>query len=129
MHGFEDVKLSWQDQTFIVPANKQLSLIARIEDALAGETGEQAMAILFRKHGVPHTRLASAFGAALRYAGAKVTDEEVYLSIHTDIASKSRTEVAAKMQGMLMALLAIISPPSFKATVAQSDEATPAKNP
>jgi hypothetical protein len=127
MHGFEDVTLSWQDKAYTVPANKQLMLIAKIEAALAGENDEQALAVLFRKNGIPHTRLAAAFGAALRYAGAQVTDEEVYLSIHTDIANKSRQEVAAKMQGMLMALLAIISPPSFKAATSAGKEDDTAK--
>lgn len=129
MHGFEPVTLTWRGQNFTVPANQQLMLIAKIEDALAGENGDQAMGVLFRRQGPPHTRLAQAFGAALRYAGAKVTDDEVYLSIHTDIASQTSKQVAASMQGMLMALLAIISPPSVRAMTEKTDEEPTAKNP
>lgn len=112
MQGFEDVTLSWKGMEFTVPANKQLMLIARIEDALAGEKGEQAISVLFRRGGPPFSRLAVAYGAALRFAGARVTDEEVYLTIQSDIAEKSKAAVAATMQAMLAGLIAIISPPA-----------------
>ena len=115
MNGFEPVTLSWKDEDFTVPARSQLMLIAKIEDALAGDTGDVAIDILFRRKGPPHSRLAAAYGAALRYAGAKVTDEEVYLSIHEDIASASRAQVAAKIQAMIVGLLAVISPPVTRA--------------
>lgn len=121
MHGFEDVTLSWKGADHIVPANKQLMLIQKIEDALAGETGEQAVSILFRKGGVPHSRLARAYGAALRYAGARVTDEEIYLSIHEDIATKSEQQVEATMLAMLMGLLTLISPPTVRAAREQAE--------
>lgn len=114
MDGFEDVTLSWKGHDYVVPAKKQLMLIARIEDALAGESGLQAVTLLFRREGPPHSRLAAAFGAALRYAGATVSDEEVYLSIHADIAQGSREQVAAKMHAMTIGLLAIISPPTLR---------------
>ncbi len=112
MQGFEDVTLSWQGQSFTVPANKQMMLIAKIEDALGGENGDLPLSVLFRRQGPPHTRLAAAFGAALRHAGAKVTDEEIYLSIQTDMISKSKREQTASIQACIFALLSIISPPA-----------------
>ena len=115
MQGFEPVTLSWKGQDYTVPAKKQLELIARIEDALAGDTGEQAISVLFRPGGPPHSRLARALGAALRYAGATVGDDEIYLTIHEDIANKSREQVAATMQMMTIAILAVISPPVSRA--------------
>lgn len=123
MQGFSDVTLGWQGDSFTVPANRQLMLIAKIEDALAGDGGEQAIAVLFRKNGAPHSRLAAAYGAALRYAGADVTDEAVYLSIQSDIATQSSKAVAASVQRMLMGLLAIISPPT--AAVMRGETAEP----
>lgn len=112
MHGFEDVTLTWRGETYTVPANRQMLLIARIEDALSGDTGQQALSVLFRKEGPPYTRLAGAYGAALRHAGAKVSDEDVYLSIMSDIASKSKQDVTHIIQGAIIALLSIISPPA-----------------
>lgn len=125
MHGFDDVTLSWADKSYTVPANQQLMLIAKIEDALAGDTGEQAIALLMRKNGPPHSRMAAAFGAALRYAGAGVTDEDVYLSIHQDIASGSKMQVATKVNMMILALLSIISPPVAAAIRGEPEEKKP----
>ena len=120
MHGFEDVTLSWGGKDFVVPASRQLMLIAKIEDALGGDTGEQAVAVLFRKNGPPHSRLAMAYGAAMRYAGASVTDDQVYLTIHEDIANKSAAAVQGTIQTMLAGLLAIISPPTSRALSGRS---------
>ena len=88
MAGFEDVHLSWRGETFTVPASGQMRLIAKVEDALSGDTGKQALSILFRREGPPYTALASAYAAALRHAGAKVTDDEVYLSIISPPAAR-----------------------------------------
>ena len=127
MHGFDDVTLSWRGRDYTVPANRQLMLIAKLEDALAPDGG-QAIATPFRPGGPKHTTLAQAFGAALRYAGAQVTDDEVYLSIHEDIAAKSEQAVAITIQSMILSLLAIISPPTARALAGSAKE-DPAKNP
>lgn len=111
MQGFEPVTLSWKGESFTVPADKQMMLIAEIEEALAGPKGEAPLAVLFRKTGVPPTRLANALAAALRYAGAKVTPEEVYLSVQEDIANSTRDQIAQKQWATLVSILSIISPP------------------
>lgn len=110
MQGFDDVTLGWGDKTYTIPANRQMGLVARIEDALSGDTGRQAISVLMQKEGPPYSRLAAAFGAALRYGGASVTDEEIYLSIMDDF-TKSRAQVAIKLQTVIVALLMVIAPP------------------
>jgi len=127
MHGFDDVTLTWRGQSHTVPAKSQLMMIAKIEAALAPDGG-QAVNVLFRNGGPQHTRLAQAFGAALRYAGADVSDDDVYLSIHEDIANRSADQVAATVTNMIFALLAIISPPTARA-LAQSIKEPEPKNP
>ena len=122
MQGFEDVTLSWRGESYTVPANNQMMLIAKIEDALSGESGQQALTILFRKEGPPHSRLAAAFGAALRHAGARVTDEEIYLSIQDDIAAKGKAEKTIAIQSCILALLSVISPPAYHAIAGGPDE-------
>ena len=124
MKGFEDVTLGWGGEEYTVPANNQLMLIAQIEDALAGTSGQQAVNVLLRSGGPSHSRLSQAYGAALRYAGATVTDDEIYLSIMEDFASGSN-DSASKIQGAIMGLLAIVAPPIARAVAA--DE--PAKKP
>ena len=123
MQGFEDVTLSWQGQSYTVPANRQMMLIAKLEDALSGDSGQQALSVLFRKEGPPHTRLAAAFGAALRHAGASVTDEEVYLSIQRDLIAKSKADKTAAIQSAIYALLSIISPPAVASLKAAPEPA------
>ena len=127
MHGFEDVTLTWRGQDYTVPANRQMALIAKIEDALSGDTGQQALTVLFRREGPPYSRLAAAFGAALRHAGARVSDDEVYLSIQTDLVSKSNAEKTAAIQGCILALLSIISPPAVAQISDKSAEDKPEK--
>jgi hypothetical protein len=127
MKGFEDVTLTWQGQHYTVPANRQLMMIAKLEAALAPDDG-QAVAVLFRSGGPHHSTLAQAFGAALRYAGADVSDDDIYLTIHEDIAEKSARQVEITIQNMIMALLAIISPPTARKLADSLKEPDP-KNP
>lgn len=107
MIGFEDVTLGWKGEEFTVPADDVMMLICKIEDVL-GEGGKQPIAVLMQNP--PYGRLARAYAAALRHAGAKVTDAEVYLSIHTDLA-EGKADAAAKIQAAQIGLLHIISPP------------------
>lgn len=124
MRGFDDVTLAWQGVEYTVPANAQMMLIAKIEDALSGDTGQQALSVLFRREGPPYSRLAAAFGAALRHAGARVTDAEIYLSIQSDLVSKTNSQKTEAIQSCIMALLSIISPPAIEA-MNDKPEATP----
>lgn len=127
MHGFEDVTLGWQGQSYVVPASNQMMLISKIEDALSGDSGQQALSILFRREGPPYSRLAAAFGAALRHAGARVTDGEVYLSIQNDLVSKPKSEQTATIQACIISLLSIISPPAV-ASVSSKEVVTEKKD-
>ena len=124
MKGFEDVKISWRGEEYVVPADGQLMLICKIEDALAGPSGDGAIVALTREGGPSHARLAAAFGAALRHAGAAVTDDEIYLSIMQDFAD-GKADVAVKIQGAVVALLSIIAPPIAAALRDDVDEKKP----
>ncbi len=110
MRGFQPVTLAWKGQEFTVAAEDQLRLIAEIEDALADSKGTPAVLALTKRGGPSYSRLAGAYGAALRYAGAKVSDEEIYLTITEDLA-KGDASAAVKMQDAVLGLLAIIAPP------------------
>lgn len=110
MQGFDDVTLEWGGKSYVIPANRQMMLIAKIEDALSGDSGAQALSVLLRSEGPPYSRLAAAFGTALRYAGAVVTDDEIYLSIMEDFAAQS-ADVTTKIQNAIFAVLSVIAPP------------------
>jgi len=110
MQGFDDVTFGWKGDEFTVPADKMLMLVCKIEDALAGDSGEQALTVLMRRQGPPHARLARAYGTALRYAGAVVGDDEIYLSLQEDLSKGSADGVAA-IQSAVINLIAVVSPP------------------
>lgn len=110
MQGFEEVTLTWKGEQYVVPAERQLMLVAKIEDALETASGEPAIVTLTKAGGPSQARLSSAFGAALRYAGADVSDEEIYLSIMADFAEQN-ADVAVKVQSAVLALISIIAPP------------------
>lgn len=120
MQGFEDITIGWGGASYVIPANRQMGLVARVEDALSGDSGRQAISVLMQREGPPYSRLAAAFGAALRYAGAVVKDEEIYLSIMEDF-TKSQSDVAQKVQTVIIALLMVIAPPVGKSLSTASD--------
>lgn len=127
MQGFEDVTFGWKGESFTVPANKMLMLVCKIEDALSGDAGQQALTVLMRPEGPPHARLARAYGAALRYAGASVTDDEVYLSMQSELA-KGGAEGVVAMQSAIINLIAVVSPPLGSALLASGQKKSTVKD-
>lgn len=123
MHGFEDVTFEWRDEKYTVPADQQMMLIAKVESALSGDTGRQAIDLLTQPGGPPHMRLAMAYETALEYAGAIIKPGEVYLAIMEDFANGSG-EAHMKIASATMALLCVISPPIGRA---MKDDGKPKK--
>jgi hypothetical protein len=74
MGAFEDIELPWSGKTFVIKSNRVMGAIARIEDVIT-LAELQAYAV---KGAAPIAKLSMAYAAVLRYAGAQVTDEEVY---------------------------------------------------
>jgi len=120
MKGFEPVTLAWKGNEHTVPADQQMRLIAEIEDALADRDGTPAVLGLTKRGGPSYSRLAAAYGAALRYAGAHVSDAEIYLSITEDLA-KGDARAAVILQDAVLGLLAIIAPPIHRQLVGGGD--------
>lgn len=114
MQGFDDVTFEWGGEKYTVPANRQLMLIAKVESALCGDTGRQAVDLLLQPSGPPHAHLAMAFEAALRYAGATVEDGEVYLAIMQDFANGS-ADAVMKINTATLTLLSVVAPPIGRA--------------
>ncbi len=114
MQGFEDVTFEWKGEKYTVPANRQLMLVAKIESALSGDTGRQAIDLLLQPNGPPHAHLAMAFETALRYAGAAIEDGEVYLSIMEDFA-KGSGDAVLKINTATLAILSVVAPPIGRA--------------
>lgn len=95
---FQDITLSFGGDDFIVKADNVLGLIAEIEEIVT--IGE----LLDRKH-IKAAKISKAFGVALRYAGARVRDDEIYLSMFKDGES-------GRIFSTINELLLLMTPPA-----------------
>lgn len=113
---FEPIELSWDGQEFSVPAHKVMGAIHKVEafitiDKLA-QYAEEASA--------PLGKLASSYAAVLRYAGAVVSDEEVYEGMFTDATSQELIQNA--LLGILMMMLPISARKKYEQAAAEGQE-------
>jgi hypothetical protein len=98
---FQEIRLFWEDDEFIIPPDRVLGAVAEIEeivtlpDLLLMMGGKMTMA-----------RLSRAYGVLLRYAGAKLSDEQVYGGL------VKRGETFEQMQIACIALLGVMIPPA-----------------
>ena len=75
---FQNIILDHKDVEYVVDASKVMGLIDTVEEHITlGEIVQDQSARKTLRFG----KLSQAYAAALRYAGAKVTDEEIYLSL------------------------------------------------
>jgi hypothetical protein len=77
MSIFKKVELTWGGQEFEIPPEKVMGAIAVVEEIVT----LQDLVGYAQKNSHPMSKMARAYGELLRYAGAKVTDEEVYLGM------------------------------------------------
>jgi len=66
MKGFDSVALRWQDEDYLIPPERQLRLVAELEDILS-TPGKPAVLALTSGRSPNYARLSQAYGAALRW--------------------------------------------------------------
>ena len=71
---FQPITLTWAGRDFVVPADRVMGAIGVIEDVVTFP--ELVGSLQSSKPNM--SKLARAYGAVLRYAGASVSDEEIY---------------------------------------------------
>jgi hypothetical protein len=96
---FDDVRLEWCGRQLVIPANKVLGAIARVEEVVT----LQELIDHGGRGSVPVAKVSMAYGAVLRYAGAEVSDEDVYAGMFGEGAAQVAESVAA--------LLMLLVPP------------------
>lgn len=101
---FDDVTLTFAGKEYKIPANMMMGAIARIEEFV---TLKELHDIGSERATLKLSPIASAYAAALRYAGAKVADDEVYAGMFAGGAS-SQVAVIGAVQG----LISMMIPPS-----------------
>ena len=114
LRAFEDVTFTWEGKDYTIKADRILDAIVRIEDVVTLDK----LSRHFNDESVPRARLAKAFGAVLRYAGAKTaTDDDVYVAMFKEDA---QTGIVAAVT----CLLAMMMPPHL-----DIDDDAPRENP
>lgn len=109
---FDPVTLTWRGADFEVAPDKIMGLIARIEEIVTLSEIHAAA----QKGGMPLAKLAMAYGACLRYAGARVEDAEVYQTFFSGSADSIPAAISS--------LMAMMVPPAR-----EQPEGQPAKKP
>jgi len=101
MSRFEEVGLTWGDKEYKVAPDKIMGLIESIETVITMEEINQMLS----SGGIRRAQVSRAYRAALNYAGAKFTDEEVYNSFFGQNMLEDTVTV-------MVGLLAMMMPPS-----------------
>jgi hypothetical protein len=105
MGAFDEINIGWAGKTYTIPARKALGAIAQIEEVVTfGELLRHAQA-----GQMPLAKISRGYAAVLRYAGADVTDDDVYLGMFAEVGNQEMAFVA--MQGLMEMMI----PPSVKA--------------
>lgn len=103
MNRFDDVRLEWNGKEYVIPSDSVMGAICRIEDVIT-----LIELIRFKSRGAnPQGKIAAAYGAVLRYAGANVKDEDVYFGMFKG----SGPEAIATTQRSIEMLLEMMLPP------------------
>jgi hypothetical protein len=105
MGVFSDIELVWAGTVYTIRSHKVMGAIARIEDII---TMPELKAFAGRGT-APVAKLCSAYATVLRYAGARVTDEEVY-----EVAFSGEQDQEAVIHGVLN-LMKMMVPASARA--------------
>lgn len=92
---FKPVTLTWKGVDYEVGADSVMMLIAKIEDIIT-------LTELLNPKGRPIAKISMAYAEALRYAGARVKDDEVYAAMFKEGASDAATNA---VNGLLMMMV------------------------
>lgn len=96
MSVFDDITLTWKGESYTIPSDRVMGAIARIEDRITLVELERA------GWNVPLSKISQGYGTALRYAGCRVTDDEVYAAMFEDSDTVSTAKQAIDTLLMLM---------------------------
>jgi hypothetical protein len=80
MGAFTDIELVWGDLVYTIKSFRVMGAITQIEDVITFNE----IAAFMRRGTAPMARLCQGYAAALKYAGAKVTGEDVYSAVYAE---------------------------------------------
>ena len=100
---FEPVTMTWGGRDYTIPADRVMRAIASVEDVFTLVDLHRYMAT----GSPPLAKISSVYAMLLRYAGAKVSDEEVYAGMF----DKESGSLQANATNAIMVLLQLMLPP------------------
>ena len=116
----QDVTFTWGGEEYRVEAREVLPLIAKVEEILTLTEVITAA----QRDTVPMAKLSMAFGVMLRYAGARVTDSEVYSGMFKEGGAGPQAAIAAANS-----LLTLMIPPEHLQEKGDGKKKAEAKGP
>lgn len=99
MSIFNPVPIGWEGQDYVIAAERVMGAIAVIENVVTLHELQRFAA----RGTAPMATLAMAYGAVLRYAGARVTDEQVYAGMLGPGAKAP--DIGAAIAGLLQMMI------------------------
>ena len=110
---FQEVKLGFKGEEYTIPPDRVMGAIAVVEEHVT-------FADLVDTKRPKLARIAQAFGALLRYAGAKVEDDVVYSAMFDG-------KTGVQIQNAISGLLEIMVPPEHLQKKTEGNKASRAK--
>lgn len=101
MGVFDDVQLAWNGKDFAIPSNRVLGAIARIEEHIT----LPELAGYAERGTAPLAKLAQAYGAVLRFAGATVSDDDVYLGMFGAAGGDKQSSIVIALQHLMQMMV------------------------
>lgn len=95
---FEKITLIWKGKEYFIPPDQVMRAIAKIEDVIS----MVQIARCFENRDLPLVKISQAYGAALRHAGARVDDEEIYADLFSSGQLQQRAIAAIQTLQIMM---------------------------
>ena len=95
---FNPIGLSWEGKDFTIPAERVLGAIAEVEEVVVFP---DLVAMISGKPNM--SKISRAYGALLRYAGAQLTDDQVYAGMFRE--GETHTQVLTALNALVMLMM------------------------
>ena len=77
---FTDIEMVWAGKTYTIKSHRMMGALAQVEQFVTGTE----LALFGQRQTIPLVRMCQAYAAVLKYAGARVSEEDIYQAVHED---------------------------------------------
>lgn len=112
---FEDIKLTWKGEEYVVPSQHVMRAIARIEDHITLKELMEGMS-----RGAPKfSKIASAYASVLRFCGCAVEDQDVYEGMLCGVSEESDQGISVIAQALTGLLNMMMPPKAMRSSIVE----------